>query len=109
HYERQFEVAPGNYQFKVVFRMAKDRLGAVETPLAVDPFSAGKLSVSAIALSRDVQPISQEAVQDAAEQGKTPLVFRGNRITVSGSDLLRKTDAAEAYFEIYGPSASGAG
>jgi len=108
-YERQFEVQPGNYQFKVVFRTAKDRLGAVETPLAIDPFNAGQLRLSAIALSRDVQPISQEAVEDAVEQGKNPLVFRGNRIAVSGSDLLLRTDAAEAYFEIYEPLANGAG
>jgi VWFA-related protein len=109
HYERQFEVLPGNYQFKVVFRTAKDRLGAVETALVVDPFNAGQLSVSAIALSRDVQPISPEAVQDALDQGKHPLLFRGNRIAVSGSDVLSKTGTAEAYFEIYQPLAAGAG
>jgi VWFA-related protein len=107
HYERQFEVAPGNYQFKVVFRTAKDHFGVVETPLAVDPFNAAQLGVSAIALSRDVQPISEEAAQDAIEQGKSLLMFRGNRIAVSGSDTLSKTGPAEAYFEIYEPLAGG--
>ena len=41
HCEHQFEVAPGNYQFKVVFRSAKDRFGAVEAPLAIDPLQRG--------------------------------------------------------------------
>ncbi|HEY1219822.1 MAG: VWA domain-containing protein [Bryobacteraceae bacterium] len=109
HYERQFEVAPGNYRFKVVFRSAKDRFGVVEAPLAIDPFNAGQLSLSAIALSRDVQPISQEAAQDEAEKGKNPLIYRGNRIAISGSDVLSKTGTAEAYFEVYEPFASGAG
>jgi len=109
HCEHQFEVAPGNYVFKVVFRSAKDRFGAVETPLAIDPFNAAQLSLSAIALSRNVQPISPEAAQDEAETGELPLIFRGNRITVSGSDVLLRTGTAEAYFEIYQPPAADAG
>jgi VWFA-related protein len=109
HCEHQFEVAPGNYQFKVVFRSAKDRFGAVETPLTIDPFKAAQLSLSAIALSRNVQPISPESAQDEAETGKVPLIFRGNRITVSGSDVLSRTGTAEAYFEIYEPLVAGAG
>ncbi|MGB7761764.1 MAG: VWA domain-containing protein [Bryobacteraceae bacterium] len=109
HYERQFEVAPGNYRFKVVFRSAKDRFGVVEVPLVVDPFNAGQLGLSAIALSREVQPISQEAAQDEAETGKNPLIYRGNRIVVSGSDVFSKTGTAEAYFEVYEPLAAGGG
>jgi VWFA-related protein len=109
HYERQFEIVPGNYQCKVIFRSGKDRFGVVEAPLAVDPFNAGQLSVSAIALSRRVQPISPEAAQEEAEAGKYPLIFRGNRFAVSGSDVLSKTGTAEAYFEIYEPLANAAG
>jgi VWFA-related protein len=107
-YEHQLRIAPGNYKFKLIFRTAKGRFGVVETPLAVEPFDAEQLSLSAIALSRDVQPISQEALQEETEQGKKPLIFRGNRITVAGSDVLSKTGVAEAYFEIYEPPASGA-
>jgi len=109
HYERQFEIVPGNYRFKVVFRSVKDRYGVVEAPLEVAPFNAGQLSVSAIALSRNVQPISPEAAQEEAGAGKSPLIFRGNRIAVSGSNVLSKTGTAEAYFEIYEPLANGAG
>src|ERR1019366_2431539 len=107
HCEHQFEVAPGNYLFKVVFRSSKERFGAVETPLAIDPFNAAQLSLSAIALSRNVQPITPEAAQEEAETGNAPLIFRGNRITVSGSDVLSKTGTAEAYFEIYQPLVAG--
>jgi VWFA-related protein len=109
HCEHQFEVAPGNYVFKVVFRSAKNRFGAVETPLAIEPFHAAQLSLSAIALSRNVQPISSEAAQDEAETGQVPLIFRGNRFTVSGSDVLPRTGTAEAYFEIYQPLVAGTG
>jgi VWFA-related protein len=105
-YQRQFEVAPGNYSFKLVFRTAKDRFGVVETPLAIDPFDPSRLSLSSIALSRDVQPISQEAAQEETEAGRKPLIFRGNRVTVSGSDALPRNGTAEAYFEIYEPASA---
>jgi tetratricopeptide (TPR) repeat protein len=109
HYEHQFGITPGTYRFKLVFRTTKDRFGVVETPLAVDPFDPGRLSLSSIALSRGAQPISQEAAQEETEAGSKPLIFRGNRITVSGSDVLPRTDAAEAYFEVYQPPAAGTG
>jgi hypothetical protein len=47
-------------------------------------------------------------VDEEIEEGKKPLIFRGNRIIVSGSDVLPKTGTAEAYFEIYEPPAAGA-
>lgn len=109
HIEHQFEIAPGNYQLRVVFRSAKDRFGAVEAPLAIDPFNAAQLTLSGIALSRDVQPITPESAQDEVDAGTVPLIFRGNRIDVSGSDILSRTGAAEAYFEIYEPLTAGAG
>jgi VWFA-related protein len=108
HYEHEFEIAPGTYRFKLIFRTAKDRFGVVETPLAVEPVDAGQLSVSAIALSHDVQPISQDDAQEELDEGKKPLIFRGNQITVAGSDVLPRTGTAEAYFEIYEPAAAGA-
>jgi VWFA-related protein len=109
YFEHQFEVPPGDYQFRVAFRSAPDRFGAVEAPLAIEPFNAAQLSLSAIALTRNVQPISPEAAQEATESGEVPLIFRGNRITVSGSDILSRTGAAEAFFEIYEPPAAGGG
>jgi hypothetical protein len=80
----------------------------VETPLAVDPVDLAHLSVSAIALSRDVKSISQDDAQEELDEGKRLLIFRGNKITVAGSDVLQKDGTAEAYFEIYEPPAKGA-
>jgi hypothetical protein len=108
HYEHQFKVAPGNYKFKLIFRTAKDHVGVVETPLAVDPLDAGKLGMSPIALSHDVQPISPEALRAEAGAGKKPLVFHGNRITPTASGVLLKEGISEAYFEVYQPPAQGA-
>jgi VWFA-related protein len=108
HYERQFKIAPGNYRFKLVYRWAKDGSGVVEAPLAIGPFDARKLTLSAIALGRGVQAISPEAAEEAAQEGQRPLVFRGNRIVVSGSDILPTNGPAEIYFEIYEAPSPGA-
>jgi hypothetical protein len=65
-------VAPGKYKFKLVFRMAKDHVGVLETPLAIDPFDPARLAISSIALGRDLQPITPEAAQAeiAREKGR---------------------------------------
>jgi VWFA-related protein len=104
-YEHQMKVAPGNYKFKLVFRTAKDRVGVLEAPLAVDTFDAAHLDVSPIALSHDVRPFTPDEALADAETGTQSLTFGGNRIVLAASDGLSKTGVGEAYFEIYEPPA----
>jgi VWFA-related protein len=99
HYEHQFDVAAGKYNFKVVYRSAKDRFGKVEAPLGVDPWDGRKLGLSAIALSHEVEVAP--ATDEALDEGPQPLVFRGMQIVVSGTDRLRQDGLAEAYLEVY--------
>jgi VWFA-related protein len=108
HYEYLLKVAPGSYGFKLVFRLAKDRVGVVEAPLAVEPFDAARLAISSIALSRDTQPIAPEAAQAETDAGRKPLVYHGKRITPTASDVLAKNGVGQAYFEVYAPPAKGA-
>ncbi|MGO9227898.1 MAG: VWA domain-containing protein [Bryobacteraceae bacterium] len=108
HYEHQFRIAAGDYKYKLIFRTGKDRFGVVEAPLAVDPFQSGKLGMSDIALSHDVQPITQDTAQMDLRMGEKPLIFNHKRITVAGSDLLPRTGIGEAYFEVYMPAPKGA-
>jgi VWFA-related protein len=108
YYEHEFRVAPGDYKFKLTFLTAKDRFGAIEIPLAIDPLDPAELALSPIALGWDARPISPEAAQAEADAGKRPLVFQGKRITLSATGRLSKTGAAEACFEIYQPPADGA-
>ena len=107
-YEHEFRVAPGNYKFKLTFRAAKDRFGAIELPLAIDPLDPAELAISPIALGQDARPISPEAAQAEADAGKHPLVFQGKRITLSATGRLSRSGAAEACFEVYQPPADGA-
>jgi VWFA-related protein len=104
HYEHQFDVAAGKYNLKVVYRWAKDSFGKVEAPLAVDPWDARQLGLSAIALSREVEPAPpSDGLDEALEEGPKPLVFRGVQIVVSGTGRLRQDGLAEAYLEVYEP------
>jgi hypothetical protein len=80
----------------------------VETPLVVEPFDVGKIAMSSIALSHDMQPITPEAAQAEIEAGRQPLIYHGKRITPAGSDVLAKKGIGQAYFEIYQPPAKGA-
>lgn len=105
HYEHQFDVAAGKYNLKVVYRSAKASFGQVEAPLAVDPWDARELALSAIALSHEVQPAPvMDGLDEALEEGPRPLVFRGVQIVASGTDRLRQDGLAEAYLEVYEPS-----
>ncbi len=104
HYERQFDVASGKYNLKVAYRSAKDNFGKVEAPLAVDPWDARQLGLSAIALSHEVRPApATVALDELLEEGSGPLVYRGLQIVVSGTGTLRQDGLAEAYLEIYEP------
>jgi hypothetical protein len=110
HYRRgSSRVVPGNYQFK---GSLSHRQGSLRRRRS----AAGHRSVQrrAAQLERH-RPQPQRAADIARGRagreptaGKTPLIFRGNRIAVSGSDVLSKTGTAEAYFEIYEPLANGA-
>jgi VWFA-related protein len=108
HYEYQMNLAPGKYKYKLVFRLAKDHTGAVEVPLAIEPFDAARLAMSSIAISHDMQPITPEAAQAETDAGRKPLVYHGKRITPAASDALAAKGIGQAYFEVYEPPAKGA-
>ena len=52
HYEKQFEVAPGTYNLKVVFSSGANQLGRVDAPLKVEAWDAQAFSLSRLALSK---------------------------------------------------------
>ena len=64
HYENQFEIAPGQYTFRMAF--SSDASGAhdfgkAELPLNIDRWDGQTLSMSGIALSHDAHPAADLA------------------------------------------------
>ena len=50
HYESQFDIASGQYNFKVVFSAGGENFGKIEKPLVIEPFDGKQFAVSALAL-----------------------------------------------------------
>lgn len=105
HYENQFEIAAGRYNLKVVFNSGGESFGKLELPLLIDTYDAKHFSMSAVALSKELHPLSQvESGLDAALlEDKTPLVSQGMEIVPTGSDHFSKKDTGLFYLEIYDP------
>jgi hypothetical protein len=110
HYENQFDVASGQYSFKVVFSSGGESFGKLEQPLVVDSNDGNQFGLSGLALSREVHKVSElETALDAELlEGRAPLVALGVQFTPTGTNRFKTTDPATMYAEIYEPLLVGA-
>src|ERR1035437_4021734 len=111
HYETQFDVASGHYNLKVVFNPhGAASFAKLEMPLVIDPYDGKQFTLSAVALSKEIHPLSQMGARlDAALlEDRTPLVTQGLQLVPSGSDQFKKSDHAGFYVEIYDSLLTGA-
>lgn len=108
-YQNQFEIGAGHYQLKVAFSSGAGSFGRLEMPLVVDSYNARQFSMSAVALSKDLRPLSQESASlDAALlEDRTPLVAQGMEIVPSGDARFKHNDPAVFYAEVYDPRLAG--
>jgi VWFA-related protein len=109
HYENQFDVASGQYNLKVVFSSGNESFGKLQLPLVIDPYDGKKLSISGVALSSQMQRISDLSTGFDSEllADRKPLVVQGIQIVPSDSNRFKKTDTAGVYAEIYEPLLAG--
>lgn len=109
HYENELEIAPGKYNFKVVFSASGSDFGKIEMPLTIDPYDGKKFSLSGIAFSKDIRPISEMDTTLAAQlvEDRKPLMVGGRQMTPSGSNRFKKTEFTAVYVEIYEPLLTG--
>jgi hypothetical protein len=105
HYENQFGVASGAYKLKVVFSSGNDSFGKLESPLVVDPYRGQDFSLSALALSNQIQSAADLStdLDDQLLEDRTPLIVSGLQISPSASNRFKKTDTAAIYAEVYEP------
>lgn len=106
HYEKQFDIAPGQYQLRVVFNSGNDTFGKVEDPLAVLPYDGKQIWLSSIALSNNVVKVadSDAVIDSELLEDSKPLVIRGVQIFPSATNHFKKTDTGVAYIEVYDPA-----
>lgn len=105
HYENQFTVAPGQYNLTVVLSGGGQNFGKYQTPLAIDPYDGKALALSSVALSSDLERLSDVGAALDADllAGRTPLVFESLEVVPSGSNRFKKSDKLALYAQIYDP------
>ncbi|HEX8810755.1 MAG TPA: hypothetical protein VF742_02065, partial [Terracidiphilus sp.] len=95
---------------KVVFKpQGAESFAKLEMPLVIDPYDGKQFSVSGVALSKQIHPVSQmgSSLDAALLEDRTPLVTQGLQLVPSGSDQFKKTDRGAFYVEIYAPALTG--
>ena len=104
-YENQFDLASGQYALKVVFSSGGEGFGKIEVPLSIDPYDGKGLSLSSMALSKDIRKVSELATSlDAAlMEDRTLLISNGLEIVPAAVYHFKKTDNAGIYAEVYEP------
>ena len=113
HYENQFEIAPGQYTFRMAF--SSDASGAhdfgkAELPLNIDRWDGQTLSMSGIALSHDAHPAADLAAGLDVDllEGMRPLVARGIEVVPSGVNRFHPGERGYIYVEAYEPELTAA-
>ena len=108
HYENQFHIGPGTYNFRVAFSSESSGpqgFGKVDMPLVVDPWDGKTLGESGLALSRDTHPVADLAAGLDASllEGQRSLIAKGTEAVPTGSSQFQKGEPAFVYFEAYEP------
>jgi VWFA-related protein len=108
HYENQFHIGPGTYDFRVAFSSESSGpqgFGKVDVPLVVDPWDGKTLGESGLALSRDTHPVADLAAGLDASllEGQRSLIAKGTEVVPTGTSEFRKGEPAFVYFEAYEP------
>jgi VWFA-related protein len=104
HYENEFELASGQYNFKVVFSAGGASFGKIEAPLNIDPW-ASQFGLSGIALSKQIrqQAAMASGLDASLIEDRVPLVTEGVQVIPFGSNKFSKSEPVLFYAEIYEP------
>lgn len=105
HYENQFEIAPGQYTFRMAVSSSEQGFGKAEAPLAIEPWNGQTLGASGLALSHDAHPAADLAagLDVSLLEGQRPLVAKGTEVTPTGTNTFRAGENAVFFFEAYEP------
>jgi hypothetical protein len=107
HYDTQFDLASGQYTFKLVLAPAGSQdFGKIERPLAVEPFDGKQFAMSGVALSLHAQKVTDvDAGMDALlTEGRTPLIAQNYQFTPTGESRFKTKDQVMLYLELYEPA-----
>jgi hypothetical protein len=104
-YEAQVELAPGEYDLRVVLSDGS-KFGRAETPLVIDKYDGKQLALSSVMLCnrfRDARAAAKEAAAVKLAPNYVPLVSKGVRVTPAGDTRFKAGESLIPYFEVYEP------
>jgi len=104
HYESQFDIASGQYNFRVVFSSGGDNFGKIEKSLVVEPFDGKQFAMSAVALGALHKVDHDEGMDAVLIEDKVPLVASGVQAIPTGQYNFNPAEPTGAYLEIYDPA-----
>jgi VWFA-related protein len=109
HYENQFDIAAGTYTLKVAFSSGGESFGKLEAPLTIDPYDQKHFTISGVAFSRQMLPLSSitAGIESDLIADKKPLVAQGLQFVPSGTNQFKKSETIAAYLEVYDPLLAG--
>jgi VWFA-related protein len=109
-YDNQFEIASGQYRLAVVLSAGGQSFGKYEAPLAIDPYDGKTFTLSAVALSNEVQPSAGLGGALAADllSDRVPLLLKDMEVVPSGSNRFKRTDSVALYAQLYDPELAAA-
>jgi hypothetical protein len=106
HYEKQFKMAPGKYDFKLVFSSSANQFGRSDMPLTIEPWDPAQFGLSSLVLSRRVRPANEAmaGLDVDAPEDSVPLKVDGVQIIPTGSNRFSKSEKCYVYAEMYEPA-----
>src|SRR5579862_4089501 len=105
HYQNQFVIAPGQYRLTVILSGGGQNFGKYETPLNIDTYDGKAFSLSAIALTKHLERVSDlgGALDADLLADHAPLVVHQMEVIPSGSNRFKKSDKVALYAQVYDP------
>jgi hypothetical protein len=103
HYESQFDIASGQYNFRVVFSAGGENFGKIEKPLVIEPYDGKQFAVSGMSLGELRRQETDAGMDAVLIEDKVPLVAVGVQEIPSGQYNFQPTDPVGMYLEIYEP------
>jgi len=102
HYEKEFKIVPGQYDFVLTFGQSAASFGRIQMPLYVEPWPREELSLSSIVLSRETHAAADLGLVSSLLD-RTPLVAQGMQFVPFGSNQFTRSDEGFFYIQLYDP------
>jgi VWFA-related protein len=105
HYSNEFEIVPGQYDFRIAVSSGERGFGKAEMPLTIEPWNGQVLAMSGLALSHDTHPAPEHGglLEEILPGRDRPLVASGMELVPTGLHQFRAGEQVSFYFEVYEP------